>query len=572
MNRNFILLILAASFLMIDTEIKAQISLFKKERSSDKKIIQNEKDTYKYKYHFYSAIKERSTGNIDYAIDHFKKCIELNSIESLPYYELSRMYLHQDDFQSSLEYAKRAVELQNKNKWYLENYAHNLFKNTLFKESHKVFEELILIDEFNEDYYINLALSFLYSQNYSKAIETYNRLEKIKGINRFTSLEKYQIYLETQNYIKASEELERFLDEFPLEYDVYKMLSDLYVLSNNLEKSFQVLKSLSEIDTSMGAVDLILSDLYLQKNDTQLYYHHLSRGFKSRDLSSTIKIEKFIPILTTLDDNLYDLDVISQLAQSLVSTHPRESMTNYIYAEILNKSNILDSSIAYYKRSLELNQDNQQAWVSMMFLQLQLKEYNRLIIDSETALELYPTNPMIYYINALAFYNIKKYDNCIRSINSGLNFIVKNPSLKTEMYNLLGEIYNSIQDYEKSDSFYEKSLEVTPDNVYSLNNYAYYLSLRGEKLNKAKQMSYKTIEMFPKEPNYHDTYAWILFKLGELQEAKIHMEKAINLSETDNATFYDHMSEILLEIGDKERSIFYKDKSQEVKSKKNDIE
>ena len=39
MNRNFILLILAAFFLMIHTEIKAQISLFKKERISDKKII-----------------------------------------------------------------------------------------------------------------------------------------------------------------------------------------------------------------------------------------------------------------------------------------------------------------------------------------------------------------------------------------------------------------------------------------------------------------------------------------------------------------------------------------------------
>ena len=289
-------------------------------------------------------------------------------------------------------------------------------------------------------------------------------------------------------------------------------------------------------------------------------------------MSSTIKIEKFIPILTSLKDSAYDFKVIFQLAQSLVLIHPRESMTNYIYAEILNEFNVLDSSVLYYKKSLSLYQDNQQAWTSMMFLQLQLKQYDSLIRDSERALELYPTNPIIYYLNALSCYNLKKHEKAIESINSGVNFVIQNPSLKTEMYSLLAEIYNTIENYKKSDEFYEKSLEITPDNVFSLNNYAYYLALRGENLEKAKKMSYKTIQMFPKEANYHDTYAWILFKLGDLKEAKYHMEEAIELSKTENATFYDHIADILLEIGDLEMSDFYKKKSQEVKNKKNETE
>ena len=573
MKEKFKILFFVSFVLLINLQTKSQISLFKKEKLSAKKVIENEKDTYKYKYHFYTAIKERSLGNIEYAIDNFKKCIEINPQEPSPYYELSRIYFYQNSRQAGLELAKRAVDLQNENKWYLENYAHNLFKSKLFKESHKVLEKLILIDKLNEEHYINLAASYLYTQNYSKAIDTYNKLEKIKGISKFTSLEKHQVYLETQEYVKAAKELERFLEKFPLEYDIYKMLSDVYVLLNNHDKSLEVLKSLSMIDTSFGgAFDLSLSDLYLQKKDTQLYYHHLIRGFKSKTLSSSIKIEKFIPILTTLEDSVHDFDVIFQLARSLVSAHPKEPMSNYIYAEILNQCSFIDSSVVYYKRSLKINQDNQQAWTSMMFLQLQLKRYDSLITYSEIALELYPTNPIIYYVSALSFYNIKKHQNAIESINNGINFVVQNPSLKTEMYSLLAEIYNAIEDFQKSDNYYEKSLEINPENVFSLNNYAYYLSLRGENLEKAKKMSYKTIEMYPKEANYHDTYAWILFKLGNLKEAKHHMEQAIKLSKSVNATFYDHMSDILLEMGDIEQSDLYKKKSNEVKNKKNETE
>ena len=55
------------------------------------------------------------------------------------------------------------------------------------------------------------------------------------------------------------------------------------------------------------------------------------------------------------------------------------------------------------------------------------------------------------------------------------------------MYSVLGNSYNEIKEYENSDKSYEKSLEYLPENVMVLNNYKYYLSLRGEKLEKSKK-------------------------------------------------------------------------------------
>lgn len=45
------------------------------------------------------------------------------------------------------------------------------------------------------------------------------------------------------------------------------------------------------------------------------------------------------------------------------------------------------------------------------------------------------------------------------------------------------------KNYERSDSSYEAALEIDPNNATVLNNYAYYLSERDDKLEKAERMS-----------------------------------------------------------------------------------
>ena len=84
------------------------------------------------------------------------------------------------------------------------------------------------------------------------------------------------------------------------------------------------------------------------------------------------------------------------------------------------------------------------------------------------------------------------------------------------------------------------------DNISCLNNYAYYLSERGERLTQAEEMSYKTIKAEPKNATYLDTYAWILFMEGRYSEAKIYIDQALqNLEESEsNDVIKEHAEKI----------------------------
>ena len=119
----------------------------------------------------------------------------------------------------------------------------------------------------------------------------------------------------------------------------------------------------------------------------------------------------------------------------------------------------------------------------------------------------------------------------------------------------LGDLYHSVGEVEKSFQAYEKVLQTQPDNVLVLNNYAYYLSLRSERLDKAKEMALRAVELSPDNATYLDTYAWVLYKLKDYTGAEAQMKKALNLLNSPDGTYFEHYGDILFQLGRKEEAV-----------------
>jgi tetratricopeptide (TPR) repeat protein len=106
----------------------------------------------------------------------------------------------------------------------------------------------------------------------------------------------------------------------------------------------------------------------------------------------------------------------------------------------------------------------------------------------------------------------------------------------------LGLIYDNLKMYPETDRLYEEAFKYYPDNILLLNNYAYNLAERGENLQKALEMSKKTIDKEPDNSSYLDTYGWILYKLKDYKNAVKYIEKAVQKG--SNATLLDHLGDI----------------------------
>jgi Tfp pilus assembly protein PilF len=112
------------------------------------------------------------------------------------------------------------------------------------------------------------------------------------------------------------------------------------------------------------------------------------------------------------------------------------------------------------------------------------------------------------------------------------------------MHILLGDLYHQQQNHLLSDKNYSDALKIQPSNALVLNNYAYYLGIRNQELDRALGMSRRALEIEPDNASYLDTYAWVLYTMGRYADALDPMTKALQLS-PENATMLDHYGDIL---------------------------
>ena len=127
-----------------------------------------------------------------------------------------------------------------------------------------------------------------------------------------------------------------------------------------------------------------------------------------------------------------------------------------------------------------------------------------------------------------------------------------NPQIVSNMFSLLGDLYANEDRMTEAFAAYDSALVYVEDNISCLNNYAYFLSLRNERLDEAEAMSYRTIKAEPENKTYLDTYAWILFTKKDYVSARIYIDKVVRPDASDDELLADSMLQgnILEHAGD----------------------
>ena len=131
------------------------------------------------------------------------------------------------------------------------------------------------------------------------------------------------------------------------------------------------------------------------------------------------------------------------------------------------------------------------------------------------------------------------------------------PDAQVTGYAIMGDNLYAMGRRRDAFKCYEKALKIDPQDVAVLNNYAYYLSLRKQRLRKAEKMSRITIEKEPDNPTFLDTYGWILFLRGKAAEAKPYFKHAMIYGGKDSAVILMHFSMVLDKLGEKDLAAYY---------------
>jgi tetratricopeptide (TPR) repeat protein len=282
----------------------------------------------------------------------------------------------------------------------------------------------------------------------------------------------------------------------------------------------------------------------------------MKKIFANPKVNIDTKIKMLYPYIQFYELKKDKMKEAWELADSLVATHPNEAKAWAMKGDLyyIDKKDSL--ALPAYLKALELKKDIYSVWQQVMLIYNSKRDWKNATKVANDAMELFPNQASIYLFKGGAEYQLKEYSKALVSFNKGTRMTGENTALKAQFYSNLGDTYHSLQNNSASDSAYETSLKLDPENAYVLNNYAYYLSLRKSNLARAKEMSAYSIKLDPESDSFQDTYAWILFQLGEYSEARKFQELAVKKN-PQNPTLLEHYGDILIQLGEREKALEY---------------
>jgi tetratricopeptide (TPR) repeat protein len=205
----------------------------------------------------------------------------------------------------------------------------------------------------------------------------------------------------------------------------------------------------------------------------------------------------------------------------------------------------MDEAYQACKKAIEYGVKDLDLYKRYIILQqVRVEDDKERIKTCDDAIKLYPRECIFYIVKGYSLVNLKEYEKAIETLEKGLKY-AKQQSDYIDIYSNLAEAYYRTENKDKAFEYFEKALKKDANNLMILNNYAYYLCLENQDLDKAEKMSKQTYDDQSHNITFADTYAWILHTKGEHMKAKEVLDKFLDSKNEWSETVSNHYQEIL---------------------------
>lgn len=503
---------------------------------------------------YVTACAERSKGNLQEALKLFEECAGIEPDNPAVHYEIGTTYKLLGSNGEALVHARICAAADARNEWYQLLLVDCLNATRQYSQALRVREALVrnfpARNEFKED----LAIQYAVMGQYEKSFRIYDELERTYGVSEQLTLNKVKLLKSQKKNSETEAELKKLLQTDPSEPRYYAYLAELYLEENQMEKAKEMYDQILRVDPTNSTVNLALHDYYMKKGDEKLAFSHLKKAFENPDLDAASKASIVGTFYIEAEHKSQQaLTEGKELSQIMLAVHPNSTEANALYADFLKlEKKTAEAALYYYRAALNEKKDY-RVWDNLLYVDNELSRYDSLERHSSMAMELFPNQPLNYLYNGVANNQIRKYSKAVSSLKTGMDYVVDNKNLTLQFLSAIGDSYFYLRNYQASDQAFEDALKIDSDNTYVLNNYAYYLSLRNEHLDRAEKFSKRSNDLQPNNRNYMDTYGWILFQQGKYAEAETWLSRAAKGSK--NNTILEHYGDLLYVLGKKDEAV-----------------
>ena len=512
----------------------------------------------RYNAFFLEAICERAKGNSDAAFDLLRHCVEIDSTKSEAYYYLSQYYgaLKQKD--KAIACIEKAAALEPSNSTYQETLANAYINLHQYDKAAAVLESLYDKHRDRDDVLGVLIQLYEEQHEYESAIKTLTLLETVEGKSERLSYAKSNFYTQLGDKKAAIAEMKHLADQYPNDQNYRGLYANALFVNGQKKKALEIYDDILRIEPDNRNALMALLAYEKDEGDPDKADALTEKVLLSKNITSQDRILLMRQEIGQSEQEGGDSTRVLYLFRKMLDQPQMDADIAILCATYMNLKQMPNDTISgVLEQVLKVAPDNAAARLQLVSYAWQANDMNRIISLCQDARQYNPDEMAFYYYQGIAYYREGQLDQALNAFHNGIGVITQqsDPNIVSDFYAVMGDILHQKGNDKEAFAAYDSCLVWKDDNYGCLNNYAYYLSEKGIQLDKAEQMSYRVIKAEPKNATYLDTYAWILFKQGRYNEAKIYIDQTLQCDSDTSAVLLEHAGDIYYFAGEKERAV-----------------
>lgn len=522
-----------------------------------------------------------SQGNFEAAVINYEKALKYDTTAGI-FYTLAKNYFYLNRLSSALTSAQQAIQLDSSKIEYYDLLSDIYTYGNQKELAVKTLEKAFLVDSSNLD--MNYKLARLYEQDKpNQAIKIYNRILSQIGPDWAVLSRVAELYERLGNNDGAIKSLEELLSLDPSNIPLKKMLIEFNTRAGYYDKGIELVDEIIELMPYDLEAREMKAKILLAKNDWQGAAKEFEYLLNQPDVTLDAKINIGANYFNKAVSDSTFLPVAKSFFTKLDEDTTDWQIKMYLGAIALSEGN--DSIAIENFRYVTQNANwNVEAWIRLGGLYFDNKKYDEAELVMKEAVGSFSENFYVNLILGLSLAQQSKYSDSekylkkstllnptditalsaygftlsqLKEEEKAIFYLRRALEIKPDDIQLIGTlamIYNGMKSYSVSDSLYEKALELDPNDPLINNNYSYAFATRGIYLDRALKMIKIAIAADSLNSSYLDTMGWVYYQLGNYQEAKRYLEKAIEVG-GKSSVMLDHLADTEFKLGNTEKAI-----------------
>ena len=523
----------------------------------------------KYDYFFLEAMRMKGKNEYDAAFGLLQHCLDINPTASSALYEISQYYMFLRQMPQGQVALEQAVAFAPDNYWYSQGLVSLYQQQNELDKAAALLEKMVARFPSKQDPLFSLLDIYSRQEKYNDVISTLNRLEKRLGKNEQLSMEKFRIYLQMKDDKKAFQEIESLVQEYPMDMRYQVILGDVYLQNGKKQEAYDAYQKVLAVEPDNPMALFSMASYYEQTGQKELYQQQLDTLLLNKKVTSDTKISVMRQVIAENEQSsAKDSTQVIALFDRMMKQDMDDPQIPMLYSQYLLSKNMEQEAVPVLEQVVDLDPTNKAARLMLVSAAVKKEDYKQIIKVCEPGIEATPDALELYYYLAIAYHQAEQGDSVLSVCNRALEHITPDTrkEVVSDFYSIMGDIYHTKKQMTEAYAAYDSALVYNPSNIGALNNYAYYLSVERRDLDKAEEMSYKTVKAEPNNSTYLDTYAWILFEKGNYAEARIYIDNAMKNDGEKSDVIVEHCGDIYFMTGDAEGALKYWKKALEMGS------